>query len=152
MRLLSLSFECNRLGGSTKNGITGRKTEVNQRTAHYSMTRPVCWIMSAQRRCCCANMVATHVQACAQAPGRRCQKRRSPFPAVKRRPAKKWPITQREDQCTIPRVLSIVAVAPMWSCRMCTFVLRFHAKDLMASPVYVAGWPTLRKVCRCRPR
>jgi hypothetical protein len=46
----------------------------------HSMTRPVCWIMSAQRRCCCANMVALHVQVCAQAPGRRCQKRRSPFP------------------------------------------------------------------------
>ena len=67
---------------------------------------------------------------------RQCQKRRSPFPAVKRRPSKEWPISQREDQCTIPRVLSIVAVAPMWSCRMCTFVLRFHAEDLMASPVY----------------
>jgi hypothetical protein len=51
-----------------------------ERTAHRSMTRPVCWITSAQRRCCCANMVASHIQVCAQAPGRRCQKRRSPFP------------------------------------------------------------------------
>jgi hypothetical protein len=57
-------------------------------------------------------------------------------------PSRKTEAVQRmahqseEDQCTIPRVLSIVAVAPMWSCRMCTFVLRFHAEDLMASPVY----------------
>jgi hypothetical protein len=51
----------------------------------------------------------------------------------------------------MPRVLSITAVVVKWSCRMYVFALRFHARDLMASQVYIAGRPTLKKVCRYLP-
>jgi len=56
-----------------------------------------------------------------------------------------------EDHCVMPRVLSITAVAVKWSCRMYVFALRFHARDLLASQVYIAGRPTLIKVCRYLP-